>query len=233
MTTEEQATDAALAAERKKDADQDAADAARIKELEEFIAQDKVSDEQLKAAYDLRIKTLQAELDAILNPVKTYSFGTCIHSTFRTSIYANDAKVLECVKKLGAKFYRDLLSMTSYRTEQAKLFKLYGAAGIKGHLTCGTYKTLSGYNYQNVVTNLKAIGVENIAEVAGVNEPDDSDNGGAMSNWLPVVKAHQTKLYDAVKGDAATKNIPVGLGALRWNNGNKWVENAGRVTGWT
>lgn len=156
---------------------------------------------------ELRVEI--ADLKRQLNPAPT--FGVASHQlTFRQSVYGNDAKVKAAVLEVGASYIRDLLPMG---VDTTNIIRDYADQGITHHLTVGRWVDVKGYDFPKAMTRLRSV-KDAVTEVAGVNEPDG--DGRARQTWLPVVTAHQAKLYDAVKGDPETAHIAVGLGALRW-----------------
>jgi hypothetical protein len=153
--------------------------------------------------------------------VSTHDFGVCIHSNFRTSIYGNDAKVLDAVVRSKARYVRDLL-MAGTGFDQDALWAKYLAAGITGfHGTVGIYGKPND-KAANTARMMKS--ASKLVEVAGFNEPDSG--GVSIGTWLAPTVEWQKYLFTTVKSTPALSHIRVGLGSLRGANHNLAVEQA-------
>jgi Glycosyl hydrolase catalytic core len=163
----------------------------------------------------------QARASAMAAATMTTDFGVCIHSNFRTSIYGNDAKVLDAVVRSKARYVRDLL-MAGTGFDQDALWGKYIAAGVKGfHGTVGIYGKAND-KAANTARMLKS--ASKLVEVAGFNEPDSG--GVSIGTWLAPTVEWQKYLFTTVKKTPALSHIRVGLGSLRGANSNLAVEQA-------
>lgn len=146
----------------------------------------------------------------------------CTYRNTSTSVYAEDAKIFGMHDKLPSPhLIRDMLftgSNTVWNNTILPNMKKHGAKGRTFELTIGNWKSMGTYDF--VEANLRLWTLADLgllSGVAGINEPDDSDNGGVNFS-MSTYAAHQKKIYDMMKSDPVLAKIPVANGAIRGEN---------------
>lgn len=143
------------------------------------------------------------------------AFGLSTHTNYRTSVYGNDDKLMECTLATGASWIRDLLAISF--PERDALWRKYVENGIVGfHVTVGRYSEPETSKPRIIAELLKSADI--IFEATGWNEPDS--NGRTYEQYSPSLIAWQKWLWTTIKNNPTLSHIQVGLGALRGENPN-------------
>lgn len=148
------------------------------------------------------------------SPMRTYSMttltstlGVCMVTSTSTGVWGERTKILEALRDLGATWYRSNLYTGNKR--QVAWIQELGANGRRLHALMGKPGQTAGTPEQLVAL----VG----ASLAGVTQsmegPNEWDLKGG-SDWVPELRAYQTRLYQAAKENAATRNIPVAAPAF-------------------
>lgn len=118
---------------------------------------------------------------------------------------------------LGVRYYRDGLEHVDNPTRKAHFRDLYDTYGMKMLAVCGPYGNDSLQpdatgSLSHVADKIAAIKPFTLA-VEGPNEPEffwfDGWKFGGFSDRPGQVVWYQNKLYDTIKGDARTRDVPV------------------------
>lgn len=169
-----------------------------------------------------------ARLTALLeggNEKPNATIGVASHEcTYFTtgSVYSEMAKCEAAADYLDLDFMRDLLQMgnQAYWTKALAIMARHFDHGRTHELTLGRWADIDNYDWlQAQIRLVEAARKGYLSGVAGINEPDDADNGGENYSLVKYA-AHQKKLYDMVKGDPDLKDLPVASGAIRGANTN-------------
>jgi len=233
--TEQDATDAALAAERKAEAADDAARELKLGKAEADLAAAQADD----AADDAKIAALEAEIAELkkppaptpdpvppttnlpqVTPVNAAVFrrraGLCSHPNFNApnKVYKveNAPEAMKRVNDMGFGHIRGAMPTGTVADTWADLCRKYD---IKWIATCTgegdqvTNQTVATTT-QRVVTIGQKYG-DVMAALEGINEPNHNRSGATVvSNWATITTAHQKAMWDAArKPGSGLENTPI------------------------
>ena len=129
------------------------------------------------------------------------TIGVNIHLNYYDTAYNNYSTIIKPrLQELGIRHVRDgvIIGNTDKIT---KLQDLYNSLGIKSILIADP-RSCTAVQARDYI---KTVGVNTVAYAEGPNEPDISGN----ANWVNDTRAYQQALWNAIKGDPATANLPV------------------------
>jgi hypothetical protein len=145
--------------------------------------------------------------------VKPGEVGVQLHLRKEGTPYYHLPRVIEALKDLGVSHVRDSFNV-GWPTQNAQIRAVADACGVRFTLTA-RYSD----NIDRFVAGVTALG-HRVAAVEGVNEWDNT----GRPDWVSELRAHQSKLYSAVK--TALPSMAVLAPALA-NSGN--VDDLGKV----
>jgi hypothetical protein len=136
------------------------------------------------------------------------SIGVNTHLSFSDTVYEDYPLIKNKLTSLGVRHIRDHAHLNSYAPYNEKIYGKYRDlynSGIRSNLMLSPR-----------MLNLQSVDGEKVASIAemagpalesfeGPNEYDYSGDG----QWAKVLRAYQQSLYDAVKNNESTANIPV------------------------
>lgn len=206
-------------------------DAAQLADMQETL--DKATDANgVLAAERDQLKEALAKCHA--GDDSRIRWGVASHQcTYRDpakSVYAEDEKLFAMHDKLGGPhLIRDMLFTggdTVWNNTILPNMKRHGEAGRTFELTLGNWKGMATYDFIEASLRLRQLAdLGLLSGVAGINEPDDSDNGGVNFD-MRVYAAHQKKIWDMMQADPVLRQIPVACGAIRGENTTWGATNA-------
>lgn len=142
------------------------------------------------------------------------SIGVNTHVRYTNTIYNDRTRLRNTLADIGIRHIRDAASVN-----ETWIYSYYGSLyndiGVKTLIMCTQKQGVLDVpptSVPGLITNYA--GVAAISGVEGPNEPDifgisypnyPTNN----SDWVGGTKQYQTELYNAVKGNAATANLPV------------------------
>jgi hypothetical protein len=143
------------------------------------------------------------------------SVGVNTHLNYFDSAYSRYTLIKNKLEDLGVRHVRDtavLMDNQHYNQIVYGRYKRLAALGIKVNLIVDP-------RMQNL-RSLDARKIDRIAEMAGpalesFEGPNEYDVSGD-TNWAAVLRSYQRSLYEAVKGNAPTRGIPVIGPSLTW-----------------
>lgn len=193
-----------------------------VAELRKAVDELRTASAELATAAET-IARLQARVDELEDQLQDWIvFDLCTHTTFRDSVYAQDAKLLDAVLKSGASGIRDQLALNAFWNDnrvtgaagQRTLLQRYRDVGLEVNLTVGTYPTIGTLDRNMALARLReARSDDSVQRIAGVNEPDG--DGRTIDTYLPRVVEYQKWLYTSCDNDWNLSQLSVGSGALR------------------
>lgn len=197
--TEEQNTDAAVAAERAAH-DKELAD--KQAELDALKAEDVTED----AAYDAEIARLEQEVADLeagkADPAPAGSKRLNL-SAIQTFPHRNDMpeyvdfpKVFAALKELGIKRIRGQVGPGTSSSAMGFYKTAFTQYGIRSLLTIGEPReVLTADQWTGIEKKLTTLGVDAIDSIYGWNEPNSVRGGGTLPiNWAAMTADHQKKL---------------------------------------
>ncbi|MEI2779602.1 MAG: hypothetical protein V9G19_27310 [Tetrasphaera sp.] len=171
---------------------------------------------------------MAAPLRALAMNSLTSTLGVCMVTSTTVGPWGQRPQILQALSDLGATWYRTNLYTGNKR--QISWLQELGANGHQLHALMGNPSQMTGTPEPLVA--LVAASLTGVTQsFEGPNEWDL--RGGA--DWVPELRTYQTRLYQAAKATAATRNIPVAAPAF----GTPWKSTsydafgyAGNICDW-
>lgn len=166
---------------------------------------------------------LQSIIDSMKPEPAKPRIGVASHECtyFQAGDVYNDMPKCEAAADLlDLDFMRDLLQMgnDAYWQRTKGVMQRHFAHGRTHELTVGRWADIGSYDWALAKARLvEAAKAGWLSGVAGINEPDDSNNGGEGYS-LAKYADHQQRLFAMVKSTPELQNLPVACGAIRGAN---------------
>ncbi len=127
------------------------------------------------------------------------SVGVNVHMSYNDTPYGDQARVADRLAELGVRHVRD--GVVPGRPDQWAALEALGRRGIRSTLIAGR----PDIDLPRLTATLRDQLSGSVEAVEGTNEYDASGD----PNWPSDLRAFQSRLYAAVKGDPALRHLPV------------------------